>query len=267
MIYRCPLYAQINYTSHACRHHIGLARKMNDFLQSGADDGAEVKVHAEKMERWLGTLEAQLAADMPTTPRAGAPDIRLTWDWVRAISEGALDQVDEEMTRSGCIGYNSAWKVQQVGCFSAVSLAVRANVCISWHIKHINIPRHVQALMAALVTGCFCPPCRIHVLISLIHPSFNGRICCQDPDCALDSDCMGNHLELESIGAEEEADALANNGDPETDLDLAIPWQHFDYGLKKISNVIVHQKNDRWAQYMHAWRYVCALTCVHITHI
>ena len=54
--------------------HIGLARKVNNFLESGAEEGSEVRKHAGRMDDWLGRLEAQLSAAMPTIAAAGAPD-------------------------------------------------------------------------------------------------------------------------------------------------------------------------------------------------
>ena len=150
------------------RAHLGLTRKVNDYLQSGAEEGSEVKLHASKMERWLETLEAQLSASIQRVVKVGAPDISVTWEWVEALCDEVLDQVDGELLRSDSISHSTALRVQ-------------------------------QALLAALVTGCYCPPCRLHVLQTMIHPRFNGRLPCQDRDCMNGRGCMGNHLQLTTV--------------------------------------------------------------------
>ena len=207
------------------RAHLGLTRKVNDYLQSGAEEGSEVKLHASKMERWLETLEAQLSASIQRVVKVGAPDISVTWEWVEALCDEVLDQVDGELLRSDSISHSTALRVQ-------------------------------QALLAALVTGCYCPPCRLHVLQTMIHPRFNGRLPCQDRDCMNGRGCMGNHLQLTTVdppeggvGWEEEpagGNISANNQN--NDLGPVTPasmWPYFDYPTTEVSNVIVHHKNDR----------------------
>ena len=171
------------------RGHLGLARKINVFLQSGSEDGSPAKVHAARMEAWLQTVEAQLSAAMPPEIKDGVPDIRHTWRWVSNFVDAVLDQVDVEMGRDGHMSHGTAWRLQ-------------------------------QALLAALVSGRYCPPPRIHVLTSLIHPAYNGKIPCQDRDCQRGAACMGNHLELyQRDGGESTevaADHYAEEGDAGT---------------------------------------------------
>jgi hypothetical protein len=208
------------------RAHLGLTRKVNDYLQSGAEEGSEVKLHASKMERWLETLEAQLSASIQRVVKVGAPDISVTWEWVEALCDEVLDQVDGELLRSDSISHSTALRVQ-------------------------------QALLAALVTGCYCPPCRLHVLQTMIHPRFNGRLPCQDRDCMNGRGCMGNHLQLTTVdppeggvGWEEEpAGGNISTNNQNNDLGPVTPafmWPYFDYATTEVSNVIVHHKNDRW---------------------
>jgi len=226
------------------RAHLGLTRKVNDYLQSGAEDGSEVKLHASKMEKWLMTLEAQLTASIQRVVKAGAPDINVTWAWVEALCEGVLDQVDGELLRSDSISHATAMRVQ-------------------------------EALVAALVTGCYCPPCRLYVLQTMIHPQFNDRIPCQDRDCMNGRGCMGNHLKLTTVDppeggsgwAEEPAGGSASNTNQNNNIGTVAPaymWPYFDYDTTEVSNVIVHHKNDRyvWRMCMGiVWACGAALAC------
>ena len=258
------------------RGHLGLARKINAFLQSGADEGSPAKKHAARMEGWLQTVEAQLSAAMPPAIKDGVPDIKETWKWVSNFVDAVLDQVDVEMRRDGQISHGTAWRLQ-------------------------------QALLAALVTGRYCPPPRIHVLTSLIHPAYNGKIPCQDKDCQRGASCMGNHLELTrrdglpmpeesmensdmteddveedgtssgsslhftggggsgkgpiEVAGDDAGRALDNHGEPvnlyltldnpdrnDGDLDGNVGdlgWPHFDYDTMGISHFVAHHKNDR----------------------
>ena len=178
------------------RGHLSLMRKANDFLQSGAPLTGLVRAHAARMEQWLGVLQAQIGASMPDRPKTDAPDIEETWLWVEALLEEALDQVDTDMITSGCISRETAWQNQ-------------------------------KALIAALLSGVFLPPCRIHVLTTMSHPRFRGKVACQDPDCAMGSECAGNHLALTTV---------ASKGSS---------WEHFDFDTTSVQSVVVHHKNDR----------------------
>lgn len=177
--------------------HMALARKINDFLQSGASIGDPAREHAVKMDSWLSRMLAQLHASQPAQPKVEAPSIELTWEWVEDLVKGALEMVDAEMELSGTIGWKTAWRVQ-------------------------------DALVAALATGCYCPPPRVSYIISLIQPSFNGRIPCQDADCAMGISCGGNRLEL------------VKSTSP-----LLGDWAHFGYNDTTVRSVCVHHKNDR----------------------
>ena len=156
------------------------------------------------MESWLAKLLAQLHSSMPVKPKDDYPDITITWDWVEKLVSIALTMVDSELQMDGSIGYRTARQVH-------------------------------MALVAALVTGCYCPPPRIHVLLSLIHPRFVGRISCQDLDCLNGEGCKGNHLELLNI-------VDSSTGTEE--------WSHHQYKTSGASFRVVHSKNDR---YVYEW--------------
>jgi hypothetical protein len=149
------------------------------------------------MEKWLGVLQAQIGASMPDKPKTSAPDIEETWRWAEELLEEALEQIDSDMSSHGCISKATAWQNE-------------------------------KALVAALLSGVYLPPCRIHVLISMIHPRFVGRVSCQDPDCNMGAGCKGNHLELTTVASK-----------------IGSSWTHFDFDTTGVRNVIVHQKNDR----------------------
>jgi len=190
-----------------------LSLQVNDYLQSGAGNGSPIRSHAARMETWLARLLAQLHASRPRQPKKDVPDITVTWSWVENLVNNALDMIDSEMRSDGCIGYQTASTVQ-------------------------------HALIAAFVTGCFCPPPRIHVLTSLIHPRHNGRISCVDPDCLNGPECIGNHIEIftlssnPSSGDTQMADASSSSISP-------MAWEHFEYCTKGVKLTIVHHKNDR----------------------
>lgn len=185
--------------------HVGLARKVNDYLQSGAADTSAVRRHAAKMEAWLATLLAQLHASTPSQPKAHAQDIELTWRWVEQLVDSALSMIDNDMRSEGSIGHRTACRI-------------------------------LQAIVASFVTGCYCPPCRIHVLLSLIHPRFNGRFPCTDRDCVNGDGCLGNHLQLLDIPSA----ASGSEGDSDSS------WGHFGYKATGVRLAIVHHKNDRY---------------------
>lgn len=198
--------------------HVALCRKINDYLQSGAGEGSPVRLHATKMEAWLARLLAQLHASNPSRPSAEYPDINLTWRWVEQLVDGALSSVEDEMWADGCIGHRTASRV-------------------------------LQALVAALITGCYCPPCRIHVLLSLIHPKYNSRIPCTDRDCLQGADCIGNHLKLFQITSHGTSLGVSSLPGPSTLQQLVMPsessWEHFQYKSTGVKLVIVHHKTDR----------------------
>jgi hypothetical protein len=128
---------------------------------------------------------------------------------VEKLVERALDLVDHDMVADECIGHNTAIRVH-------------------------------QALVAALVTGCYCPPNRLHVLLSLIHPYYNGRLPCTDRDCLNGVACIGNHLQmlkLSTVGQGQPSNASNSGG--------ASSWGYFGYKTSGIRLVVVHQKNDR----------------------
>ena len=117
------------------------------------------------MDKWLGTLEAQLTASATNTGmQHGVPDIELAWEWSRRFAELTLRHIDKEMDSTGQIGYRTACNNQ-------------------------------MALVALLVCGAEAPPCRLHHLKTVLHPIFNGKFKCTDPDCNT-SKCKGNRLEI-----------------------------------------------------------------------
>ena len=187
------------------RNHLALARKVNDYLQAGKADDSPVRAHAAKMDQWLGVLEPQLTHSMPRVYKKEAPDINITWNWVESFCEDMVEQIAWDMTKHGCITHNTAIKNQ-------------------------------QALVAAMVTGCYCPPPRLHVIKTMVHPDFEGG--CQDPDCnvtRMGGECLGNHLELCDIPPPPEGEMEAHS------------WPYFDYLTTDVNHVVVHHKNDRQA--------------------
>ena len=150
----------------------------------------------------MSRLESQISASMPAAPKLGAPDLETSWAWAEDLCESALEAVNWEMSTEGAISFDTAWRVQ-------------------------------LALTAALVTGLYCPPPRLHVILTLIHPKYNGKVCCPDSDC-LQPGCLGNRL-------------LVEVGEPPFPEDEGDTWTHFDYKSTSVKFVVVHSKNDRCA--------------------
>ena len=156
--------------------HVSLARKVNDFLKSGSMTSEDQVTHAAKMETWLGTLEAQLNSSIPAPRRDAMPEATTVWLWVRRLVDDALRSVDADILAAGNITYRTASDVQ-------------------------------RALIAALVTGMYIPPCRLNLLKTWVHPRYNGRLSCTDPDCMFD-ECGGNQLQVLAV---EDPEELAAN--------------------------------------------------------
>lgn len=144
--------------------HLSMARKVNDYLQSGAPPDSPIRKHAVDMDAWLARLEGQISASMVSVPRKVVPEAQLMWRWNFMLVDNALAAVEVDMGRLGYMTANTAWAVE-------------------------------RALLAALVTGCYVPPCRLHLLKTIRHPRHNGRTTCPDPDCIIPG-CGGNQLQV-----------------------------------------------------------------------
>lgn len=143
--------------------HISLARKVNNYLTSGAGAGSDIRQHAADMDAWLANMEAQVSANMPAPPPRQIPLARDMWAWVDHLVDGALADVGHAMTSNIGFTVHTALKVQ-------------------------------RALVAALVTGRYMPPCRIHLIKTMVHPRYNGA--CTDPDCRNMTHCHGNQIQV-----------------------------------------------------------------------
>lgn len=132
--------------------------------------------------------------------RTSAPDITETWAWVEVIVKEALTLVDSDIAFKARMSRPTAILNQ-------------------------------KALVAALLSGCYCPPPRMHVLKTMIHPRFNEVVGCKDPDCRMGHNCQGNHLQLDTI--------------PEPLNPYEHDWHHHEYLTTDVTNIVVHHKNDR----------------------
>jgi hypothetical protein len=81
------------------------------------------------MDAWLATLEGQLSASMPTTPKIDVPDINLSWEWVGNLCDSVLEDIETELDTDGQICHRTAMRVQ-------------------------------EALLAAFIIGAYAPPPR-----------------------------------------------------------------------------------------------------------
>ena len=143
--------------------HVSVARKVNDYLSACAPSDVPARLRAADMDEWLAKLECQLNASMPNSVKEETPSAALVYAWVAALTERALQRADTDLEQLGCLTHACAWLVQ----------------C---------------ALLAALVVGCYVPPCRLHILKTINHPRYYGAIPCDDPDCNI-RDCRGNQFQ------------------------------------------------------------------------
>lgn len=261
---------------------VAIARKANDYLQSGAAAGSNIRTHATAMDTWLGNLERQLSATIPKQMRADVPDADLMYRW----EEGGHLQGGGGGGDGGVVGWwagrwggrwggqvgggpgggQMGWQVcvwgGQVGrpvggwragggcqCVTppphhprwvhnmvdSTIEAVDINMASFGRMTAATAWRVQRALLAAMVTGSYIPPCRLYLLKSATHPMFNVRLGCTDKDCLRSSTCKGNQFlvgdRVEGEGEDEE------EGEPEV-------W-HWGYEGKDVRIVIVHSKNDR----------------------
>lgn len=211
-------------------NHLSLARKINDYLISGAPENSTLRAHGAKMEQWLGTLEAQVRASMPMAKKPEMPPATEIYAWAIDLAKHSLQRMERDLAILGHMSEATARMVQ-------------------------------QATIVILVTGTCTPPVRLSFVKSAIHPSFNRLLKCIDPDC-VDPNCMGNRLELIKRGdagwAQAEADSKAgisswvgtgakdDCGDEAAGEDgVSAPWAHYNYQDTAIQSVIVHHKNDQ----------------------
>lgn len=127
--------------------HLSLAKKVCDFLQSGSPEDAPIRHYVAKMDKWLSKLETQVSASMPSTVKDNLPEPSQVWEWVSGLAERALINVERDMQELEALSESTAWEVE-------------------------------RALIASLVTGCYCPPCRLSLIKTTVHPRFNGRVPC-----------------------------------------------------------------------------------------
>ena len=192
------------------QNFIALFKKVNDFLKSGADENARIRQHSAKMKAWLEIIDQQLVSSIPRRLKSEAPNAVDCWEWVESLCKDTEQQVVNDVATCGVLQQHTAPRVQ-------------------------------QALLAALVTGCYLPPARTAVYRSTVHPKWTGLYYCMDKkDCLLGDDCLGNHLELVACPEDIELEERANMTEEEQDT-----WEHFQYFKTNIVSVVIHHKNDR----------------------
>lgn len=143
--------------------HIGIARKVSDFLKSGADESSNVAKHVLKLDKWLLTIQKQLYHEMPPPKPPVLPEGHLVRVWADAELENAWNARQTDLYKFGCMTRASAVLIQ-------------------------------RACIVAFVVAHSFPTFRLDLIKNLMHPSFND--CgCQDPDCR-DDFCLGNRISI-----------------------------------------------------------------------
>lgn len=90
------LQARDVHKGHAIRH-VSLARKVNMFLASDASQGSAEAAHANKMDAWLQTVEAQLNANMDRPVTQDRPDASKVYAWAQAVAKQAVGAHAEDI--------------------------------------------------------------------------------------------------------------------------------------------------------------------------
>ena len=160
---------------------------------------------AANMETWLGRLERQLSASLPKEPKSFVPSLDNLYRFADCLVMGA-DSLASADGRGLSLGWTAAFQNE-------------------------------VALVASLVIGRFCPPIRLAVIRSILHPSITSAAAgtarrgtqrmCEDRDCR-DPSCVGNRVE---ISGEEPSDV---------DRDVAGPDDH-----RRVKFCAPHHKNER----------------------
>lgn len=198
--------------SHQVTKHLGVAKKVNDFLQSAAPEASARREHGARMQRWLATLETQVSASMLSAPKPELPKAALSRAWGEGLAEAALLAVDRDMHTYGLLTHRVAAQVQ-------------------------------QAIIVALVIGSAFPPLRLDLIKNLNTPAATAAHGCLDPDCLEGARCLGNRIEIVTAGAPGDAPEEDDCSPP---FPPAATW-HFGYGLKRLRIHVRHGKNDRRA--------------------
>lgn len=76
---------------------VSVARKVNDYLQSGAPATSAARQHAKEMDIWLQTLSGQLYASAAVTTPEPLPDHGPISEWAKNLTATALDRVGADM--------------------------------------------------------------------------------------------------------------------------------------------------------------------------
>ena len=214
--------------------HISLAKKVNDYLQSRQPSVPNQRQHGAAMDGWLGRMETQVYRAMPTLARPVVASMDVIWPWIRSMVQRAVAMVEKDKCGGGAMSYVTA--------------------------AYVN-----KALVAALVTGAYMPPCRLGVIRSMWHPKYNTyREKCTDRDCQYRG-CTGNKIQVvkgpppaEQTGGgymEREDDAEVEDLDncaTGDGADAGGPsgrWAdgdwHYKYRERYVRFYVVHSKNDR----------------------
>ena len=107
------------------RKHISIARKVNDYLQSGAPDGSFARRLAPQMDEWLARLEAQVAAATPTPIRSELPSFSDVMEWVGFQVQAAVLAIEKEQDFGGGMDFKTACMVSlAVDVFHLTALCV-----------------------------------------------------------------------------------------------------------------------------------------------
>jgi len=185
--------------------HISLARKINDFLRSDTSrHRTDGKAFFARLDEWMAVVEAQVNAVYAkrSAPRPVA-EMTVLLQWGRQKCSIALDMFRRSM---------QSFNYERVTQFVAQEVQ--------------------DAIVVALATGAFAPPCRINLIKTLNHPFLLSG--CDDPDCwDRTGTCLGNRIVVQVKKPDGSVQEAPNLLHPETWSDAFITIH------------VVHGKTDR----------------------
>lgn len=95
--------------------HISLARKVVDYLQSGASarEASQIRSHAQRLDLQLQRLEAQVSASAPRATKGALPDCAAVHEWVDAEVDFAIRLVIRDFGEFGKLSIYGAEQVHR----------------------------------------------------------------------------------------------------------------------------------------------------------
>lgn len=219
-----------------------MAKKVNDYLQSGSAIYSPVREHARRMDDWLGKLlaQVQVAPDIQFPVTLILPNHTKLAIWSKSMLARVIALMEEDWLSMRGMRHSTAKKVRVMHAYvCSVCGTVRSSAGPCHYAPAGDrsvtagdrlLSQAQQSLIISFVCGTFGPPFRLDLLKRLVMSWYLEQHGCCDPDCH-QAGCMGNRFELVASNPLPDGEALAE-------------WL---YGASTTDVMvhIIHGKNDR----------------------